>query len=255
MRAFTGLLVVALTPGAFACSLKIVYSDVAAPPYIVGNGEQVPAAPGVAVELVNDAAQAVGCKLNWIRLPNRRVQTDMERGQADAMLMYSYNPERAKYAVYPMKDGKPDGSFRLAALSYYVYVKSSSPTGWDGKQFSSLTGPVGVNAGYSVAVDLTKMGLMVDEARSTEQNFTKLRMGRISVYVMQDGPADLVIEDGQLSDVQKLPLPFSTKDYFLPFSQRYFDTSSTEGLRLWEQIGKTKKSRVEELLMKYSETP
>ena len=255
MRLVAGLLALVLAPSVFACSLRIVYSDVAAPPYILGNGTEVPAAPGIAVEVVNEAAQVVGCKLTWVRLPNRRVQIEMERGEADAMLMFSYNPERAKYAVYPLKDGKPDGALRLAVLSYYVYVKANSATAWDGAHFANLGGAVGVNAGYSVAADLTKMGLAVDEARSTEQNFTKLQMGRIGAYVMQDFPADLVIEQKALTDVQKLPLPFSTKDYFLPYSQRFFNVSSADGLRLWAQIGKTKSSRIKELLMKYSETP
>ena len=255
MHFWVGLLVVAISPVAFACSMKIVYSDVAAPPYLVGNGAEIPAEPGVAVELVNEAAQRAGCKLTWERLPNRRVQVEMERGDADAMLMYSFNTERAKYAVYPMKGGIPDAALRLATLSYFVYVKANGNTQWDGERFGNLNGPVGANFGYSVAADLKKLGLVVEEVRSTEQNLNKLQMDRISAYVMQDFPADLVIEQKALTGVQKLPIPFSTKDYFLPYSQRFFNASSADGLRLWAQIGKTKSSRIKELLTKYSDTP
>lgn len=242
-------------PGVLACTLNIVYSDVAAPPYLVGDGEAIPEAPGIAVELVNEAAQRMDCKVNWKRLPNRRVQAEMEAGRADAMLMFSFNPERALYAAYPMKDGKPDSSFRLTALSYAIYVRADSQVKWNGSQFSPLPLTVGVNAGYSVASDLQKMGLTVSEVRSTEQNFAKLQMGRIAAYVMQDFPADMVIEEKRLADVRKIPLPFSSKDYYLPFSQRFFHAAPDVSLSLWDQIAKTKKGRHKELLKKYGDTP
>lgn len=255
MKRIVGLLLGFLAHGAFACTINIIYSDVSAPPYLIGDGEVVPAAPGIAIELANEAAARINCKINWRRMPNRRVQFEMEGGRADAMLMYSFSRERANYAVYPTKDGNPDANYRLAELSYYVYVKDGSPLLWDGKQFTGSADAIGVNSGYSAGADLRKLGVTVEEARSTEQNFIKLRLGRIAAYVMQDFPADLVIAEKNFTDVHKLPIPFSTKDYYLPFSQKFYSTSPTTATRLWEQIGKTAQSRRKELLKKYSETP
>lgn len=243
-----------VSPAVLACSLNMAYSDVAAPPYLIGDGPQVPAAPGIAIELVNDAASNAGCKIHWQRLPNRRVQREMETGGVDAMLMYSFNAERASYAVYPMKDDKPDPALRLAELRYHVYVLEASPLTWDGKQFDRNPGTVGVNFGYSVAADLQKIGISVEEARSTEQNFQKLQSGRIAAYVMQDFPADTVIESLHIRGVRKLPIAFSTKDYFLPFSKTFYATSPAVAARLWEQIARSKKALLKDLLKKYSDT-
>lgn len=250
----TLLLTALVYPNAWACSLQIAYSDVAAPPYLVGDGQVVPAAPGIAIDLVQEAATAIGCTVQWQRMPNRRVQREMESGNLDAMLMYSFNTERAAYAVYPMKDGNPDGTLRLAELRYHIYVQGSSTLAWDGKQFTPTPAPVGVNFGYSVAGDLKKLGLQVEEARSTEQNLQKLQSARIAAYVMQDMPADALIDMLGIQDVRKLPVPFSAKDYFLPFSRNFYAKSPDLAARLWEQIAKTRKSQINTLLKKYNDT-
>lgn len=246
-------LVLLLSPMVWACSLNIAYSDVASPPHLMGDGPAIPEPPGIAVELVQHAAEALRCSVKWQRLPNRRVQRDMEMGLLDAMLMFSYNEERAAYAVYPMKDGKPDGRLRLAELRYHVYVADNSPLVWNGKQFEPLPATVGVNSGYSILADLKKMGLVVEEARSTEQNFQKLRLGRIDAYVMQDAPADLVMETMNIRGVHKLPVPLSAKDYFLPFSKAFYKTSPEVAERMWEEIGKASRSHLKELTKKYSD--
>jgi polar amino acid transport system substrate-binding protein len=245
------LLAPLITVSATACQLRIVYSDVAAPPYLMGDGAAVPQAPGIAVELVAEAASRIGCAVQWERLPNRRVQRVMEHGDADAMLMYSYSPERATYAVYPMKGGAPDSTYRLATLSYYIYTKSDSQLMWDTERFTNLDGALGVNAGYSVGAELRKQNLPVEEARSTEQNLTKLQAGRIAAYVMQDMPADDAIESGGMQEIKKLPVPFSTKHYFLAFSRQQVQNVPSLSTALWEQIAKTPKSRLEALQKKY----
>ncbi|MBK9346740.1 MAG: hypothetical protein IPN06_10085 [Burkholderiales bacterium] len=101
---------------------------------------------------------------------------------------------------------------------------------------------------------MKKLGLQVEEARSTEQNLQKLQSARIAAYVMQDMPADALIDMLGIQDVRKLPLPFSAKDYFLPFSRNFYAKSPDLAARLWEQIAKTRKSQINTLLKKYNDT-
>lgn len=255
MQLFRSILLWLCCGSAWACNLTVAYSDTAAPPYLIGDGTAVPAQPGIAVELVNLAAAAIHCKVTWERLPNRRVLRAVELGEVDAMLMFSYSEERAAFAVYPMLAGKPDSRLRLAALQYHVYTLTGSPLTWDGKQFDPLPGVLGVNAGYSVGADLRKAGFTVEEARTTEQNFQKLRLKRIAAYVMQDDPADLVIDTQGIRDVRKLPVPYSSKDYFLPFSKLRYAQAPDVAERLWDSIAKVRRTHIQGLLHQYSDTP
>jgi polar amino acid transport system substrate-binding protein len=236
-----------------ACPISIAYSDQASPPYYLGNGDAIPEHPGVAVELLNLAAAKMGCKIQWKRLPGRRALRELEGGSVDAMLLLSYNPERAAYAVYPMTAGAPDAALSLATLSYSVYVKSGSDLKWDGKQFGPVPALVGANSGYSVADELRKQGLSVEEAPSASSNLNKLLMGRITAYVGQDLQADSVIEDAPMANVQKLTVPFSSKDYYLPFSRRFFQASPLTAVQLWKQIADARKTYGKDLAKKYAD--
>lgn len=236
---------------ALACPFSIVYSDQASPPYYLGDGEAIPANPGIAVELVNQAAAKMGCKVEWKRLPGRRALRELEIGAAQAMLLLSYTPERAAYAAYPMLGDAPDPSYSLATLSYSVYVKAGSTFKWDNKQFTPAQGLVGVNSGYSVADEVRKLGPTVEEAPSTANNLQKLLMGRITAYVGQDLQADLVIDDKRITGVQKMPMPFSSKDYYLPFSKQFFDKSPASVHQLWKLLAEVRKTQGKALMKKY----
>ncbi|MDR7307263.1 transporter substrate-binding domain-containing protein [Rhodoferax saidenbachensis] len=236
---------------ALACSFSIVYSDQASPPYYLGDGEAIPANPGITVELLTQAAAKMGCKIDWKRLPNRRALRELESGAVQAMMLLSYSPERAAYAVYPMLGDAPDPAYSLATLSHSVYVKTGSTFKWENRQFSPAQALVGVNAGYSAADEVRKLGLSVEEATSTTNNLQKLLMGRIAAYVGQDLQVDLVIEDKHLTGVQKLPVPFSSKDYYLPFSKQFFDKSSASAIQLWKHIAEVRKAQGKALAKKY----
>ena len=95
LRCVVGVFASCFAQVALACPFSIVYSDQASPPYYLGDGEAIPANPGIAVELVTLAATKMGCKIEWKRLPGRRALRELESGAAHAMLLLSYSPERA----------------------------------------------------------------------------------------------------------------------------------------------------------------
>jgi polar amino acid transport system substrate-binding protein len=104
-----------------------------------------------------------------------------------------------------------------------------------------------------VVEELRKLGLPVEETPSTSSNLKKLLMGRITAYVGQDFQADPVIERAQLTDVQKLPLPFTSKDYYLPFSKKFFNASPTVANQLWKHIAEARKTYGKGLAAKYAD--
>lgn len=237
-----------------ACPFNIVYSDQPSPPYYLGDGEAIPVNPGVAVELLNLAAAKMGCTIKWHRLPNRRALRELENGDSDAMLLLSHTPERAVYAVYavyPVIGATPDPTYSLATLSYSVYVKNDSAIKWENRQLSPAQTLIGVNSGYSVVEEIRKLGLAVEEASTTRNNVQKLFLGRIGAYVGQDLQTDLALEEKHITNVQKLPVPFSSKDYYLPFSKQFFFKSPAVGIQLWREIAEVRKTHGKALAKKY----
>jgi len=232
--------------------LRLEYSDVEAFPIQVGNGEVVPKEPGIAVEILENAAKDLDLEVEFVRRPNKRVLFELEKGRADGAFCYSFKETRLKAGVYPMTiDSIPDSKNRITAISYYLYKKRNSTLDWDGKKFINLKGPLGGNRGYSIVKDLREKGVEVEEAKTTEQNMFKLQKGRIAGYAMQDITADSFVESGQYGDIVRIPTPLATKDYFLIFSHQFIAKHPDICKKLWNKIGELRDSVTKENVHKY----
>ncbi len=234
-----------------ALELRLAYSDVSTYPWQTGEGLQMSNPPGLAIELIRAAAQDLGVEVVFERLPNKRVLLALQNGSIDGAFIYSHNAERAAFASFPMKNGQPDSQRRVARLSYYIYqLKNTAPL-WDGQQFVAQNRPIGANAGYSVVGDLKKMGIEVEEAKNTEQNFNKLRLGRLAAVAAQDVMTDAWLQKVKASDIEKLPQPLVSKDYFLIFGQRYAKEHAALVEKLWDRIAATREQRTRDALPHY----
>lgn len=261
-QAFTAftLLIILFCGKGFTAEEKILrlgYSDSEAYPYQM-NHEKNP--PGIAFEIISEAARKTGVKVIFIALPNRRVQTSLREGAIiDGAFMFSYNQERTSNGVYPTLNNMPDAKRRIATLSYYIYKKKGSPLHWDGKSFSGIDitdvrNSIGANTGYSVVQDLKKTGVHVDDgSRTTEQNFLKLQSGRISGFAHQDLVADNYLLLNKIKDIEKLPQPFIQKHYFLMISRQYYSKNRETAERLWDEIGQIRDRKTAEIMHKYTD--
>jgi len=145
-----------------------------------------------------------------------------------------------------MKDGKIDSSKRLASISYYLYVVEGSKVTWDGKTIKNLDKEIGVNLGFSIATDLKNMGYQVNETKSTGGNLKKLQLGVISAYANQDVDTDTLIKTGNYGKIVKLPIPLSTKDYFIIFSNQFMKNNRAIAEKFWNRLSQVRDKVIEE---------
>lgn len=244
----------ALLPGgpAWAQKLRVAYSDIEVSPYQMGNGPGVASPPGAMVELLNQVGKELGLELVYERSPQLRSFRRLQSGEIDAAFMYSYAPDRLQYGRYPLKDGKPDDSARLVNQSYVFYRLKGSPFTWDGRTVSGLgEGAIGFNSTFSIGAELNRWGLKTEDAKTTEQNFQKLSMGRIQGYAMQEQAADSYLAANPMSDVEKIAIPLETKAYYLMLSNQLVERDPALAERIWARVAKLRQDRMPELLRKY----
>ncbi|AXE29461.1 hypothetical protein DK842_05820 [Chromobacterium phragmitis] len=237
MRLLIPLIACCLSAAAPAAeSLAIGIGDQAFPPYKLGDDKLDPRKPGLSVELVQAAARSCKLRADIRLLPGARLLKELETGSVDAVMMLSYTPDRAAYAVYPMLAGKPDEARRLATLSYVLYVRADSDVRWDGRRLLNLRRSVGTNAGWSINKDLQKMDIPAETANSVEQNFEKLANKRIDAYAVHETLGDDFLEHNTALKIRKLAPPISSKPYFLPVSRRYAASHPKQVDCLWSAI-------------------
>jgi polar amino acid transport system substrate-binding protein len=236
---------------AIAIEIHLAYSDVSTWPYQTGEGLEAANPPGVALDLITQVAQDLHFEVNFKRLPNKRVLFALQSGVIDGAFIYSHNQERQGFARYPMRGNEVDGSRRIARLSYYLYRQKGSNVQWDGRRFVNLSGIIGANAGYSVVADLKKLGVAVEEAKTTEQNFNKLKLGRVAGVAAQSEMTDPFLQKHGITDVEKFPVPIISKDYFLIFSQSFAEKNPQLIEQIWNRIGETRDARTRAALPNY----
>lgn len=233
--------------------LRAAYEDEAQPPYFIGSSSSFdPDRPGVSIELVKAAAKAVGMEVEFIRMPWVRCLKSLQKGEVDAVFNSSFREDRMEFGVYPMAAGKPDAERRIATLTYSLYRVKGSPVNWNGKAIDGLDGPVGVQSGYSIIGDLTRMGVKIEEAQASVTNFKKLASKRIPAVVTLESNGDGVLATGEFPNVEKVTPPLVTKDYFVMFSHQFYDGKRPLAEALWTKIAEVRERDGAKLYAKYS---
>lgn len=237
-----------------ACTLSLAYADNPSAPFLIGADLTVPTKPGIAIDIAKAAAQQAGCTVKLTRLPGPRVLREVQEGDYDGAIMFSYEPERAQEMAYPFKGTEPDSGDRLATLRYFLYRRRGTAITWDGTTLSNPGRlPIGINYGYSIGDLLLQQGAKVEEVKTTEQNIGKLQLGRIGGYAMQEHIADAAIKAMHAEqDIEKLPIPLSTKDYFLTFSPKFYRAHPDIANAIWQAVAEKRDAMTRDLLPQYS---
>lgn len=220
--------------------VKLCYEDADNFPWGVKGGH------GLNNDLIEMAAARSGLKVEMLALPWKRCLSDVGYGTQAGGFAASFNEERASFAVYPTtNDGKLDPSRRMKFDGYSLYRLRGSAVGWDGKQFSNLTGAVAVQLGYSVAADLRKLGATVDEAPIAAETLMKMLVaGRVPLIAMLTFEGDDLVDNPEFSGkVEKIAVPFSEKPYFLIFNKEYYSRNKKAVEDLWAGLAVARESK------------
>lgn len=247
------LALVAAGPALAGERLACVYAFGEAPPFQLGEGEAVPKEhPGMAVELMQMAAAGLDIDLTLSRLPNRRVVPAVTGNASDCAFALSFLPERAAAVAYPLSNGRLDRDRRIGSSAYVVYRRAGSALQWDGRRFSGLEdGAVGINAGFAAREELVRMGVPVEEADSTTSNMRKLAAGRIAAYVVHAAIGDDYLARVAQSGIEKLPVPFLEKDYYVVLSKKFVGENPELAERLWDRLAALRARHEADMLKRY----
>lgn len=246
------LLVLALLPyPAQSVELRLGYIDQDARPYLTGTGTEIPARPGIAVELVQRAAAQLGASLVLTRLPARRMVEEVKAGRQDGILGFRYSPERAQQLAFPMRDGQPDASRHAARLAHSLYRRRDSGVTWDGLRVGGLTAPVAVSSTQLVADALQTQGIEIVRLESSSQMFAMLSIGRVDAVVVIDVLGDRQLREQGAGLIEKVAPPMLVEDFHVPVSRRFYAARRDFTERLWRLIGEQRDGVYAELLPKY----
>ncbi|WDE05922.1 transporter substrate-binding domain-containing protein [Thalassomonas viridans] len=221
--------------------IRLAYSDTESYPYQLGNGAEVASPPGIAIDIINTAAENIGIRVIFERYPNSLILNHLHHGVIDGIFIFSYLKEREIFGVYPMKAGLPDVSKRIAQISYFLYRSKGGKADWDGERFTPEGTAVATQPAFSIIAMLRAHRLAVAEVKEVDQLYRLLKSGRVDAVATQDIILDPYIKTHQITDIERDWPPLETRDYYLMLSHQFYNKYPQLAENLWQEIANVRK--------------
>lgn len=232
-------------------SFRFAYEDKAVMPFFAGDGEEIPAEPGVSVEMVLRLEKKIpSLNVELQRCPWKRCLHNLKNGEIDAVVA-SFRAERMDIGVFPMKDGKPNPALRMSSTGYALYKLKSGQLTWDGQALTNANGAIGFPRGYSIGDDLKTLGATVEESGSTLSDMKKLQLRRLDGVAAVESVGDYLIKQPSFGDIVKMEPTFPPKDYYLLLSHQFVLKNPELAQRIWRSMADIRERDLREILPNY----
>ncbi|MES9932813.1 MAG: transporter substrate-binding domain-containing protein [Candidatus Sedimenticola sp. PURPLELP] len=254
------LLSLILSSSVFAEKTTVLFAtyDTAVPPFLMGKGTSfIKDKPGVYIDMLQLLEQKLDIKIVLKRYSYPRAIKYLKEGRIDGQFPWSFKQKRLQNGLFPMIDNQQDGSKRLMTFSYVIYKLKDSNLGWDGKAFTNLDKPFGVQKDYSIVEVLrNKYKAKVDDVtKHTYQNFDRLLAGRVAATVDVEEAADVVLNSDKRykNNIVKMSPPLVTKPYYLVLSHQFVEKHPELANKIWIAIEEIREKHFLRLIEKYAE--
>ncbi|MCP4350157.1 MAG: amino acid ABC transporter substrate-binding protein [Desulfobacterales bacterium] len=237
-------------------TVKIILEDKESFPWSMDDGVNINwEFPGISLELLRMVENKLGLKFEYYRTEWKRGLYLIEQGDGDAIFPSSYRKERAKYAVYPMKNNAPDPSRAIRTYAYWLYVRKDSGVTWDGQHIEHLNKPVAARQGSAISADLKEMGYAVDnQARVYTLMLEMLLTHRVDAIAGFAHQVDVHMakRPERYTTITRIDIPLREKNGYLMFSKHFARQHSDIMEQIWDMIRTIKTSpEFEKIIQKY----
>lgn len=218
-------------------------------PFTFAKGGQ---ATGLHIDIIAQAMKNLGHQVVFKPLPWQRCLEEAKTGRVDGVATASYKPERAEFLNYPDDAASAKKSKWAVSQVEYIVVTPSASGYQYGGDAKTLPTPVRIPRGYSVADEIKKLGVTVDDgAGGDEQNFAKLaRDGKGSVVTLPEIAEKQLQKPAYAGKMAVSETPYTTKSYYLPFSKAAA-VAPDDMQKVWAEIAKVRASKSAEFAAKY----
>ncbi|WP_420546718.1 substrate-binding periplasmic protein [Curvivirga sp.] len=233
--------------------ILVCYSTDHFPPFIIGQGEQIPENPGIQIELLQEVIEAEKTNITLIRRPWKRCLKMLEMGEVDMIPGASFLESRSKYAKYPRdKTGALDNERKFIKSEYLIFynIRNASDLKWDGETLSGVKMHVGAELGFSVITHLIEDGFNTLEVENTAKGLKLLDMGRIDAFVSFPNLVNPILEKRDHT-IRHFSKPYLSKNYYLIISNNFYSTHPELSERIWNRIPAVKREMADYLNKKY----
>ena len=237
------------------CVVRVAYPDRDRPPYYIGNGPAIPAAPGAGAELLRQALRTTGCTPELVRLPPARIKLALTNGSIDFALVDLPDNETPYSALPLTAAGVPDArrGMRVTAV-VYVRAADALPASTVPRDYFRNR-ILASNQSSSLGDPLRADGYKIDDgAADAFSNMDKLLLRRVdgfTIAVSRPDAADAAIAGRHGASLVRLPIPLRTSTVWLSASTAYHQQHGEQVEAVWTWWSENSARRLAELMRVY----
>ena len=234
---FAFILLSLLPPFIFAQKINLLY-DTQSDGTIYPNSIWI-------VNMINEAGKKHNIEVNFEGAPWSRALQLVQSGIADGVINASYKQSRAQFAVYPLKNGKPDTSKSLKAPAYYFYKRKEHPLNFDGEKISNNNGLIGAIKSYAVVDNLKLLKANIAFGINSASNLNNVLHNRFIATAELEDEANTIIQNNKSMKeaLVKIDIPIRKKEYYLIISKSFYKQYPQIANTLWNEIKQLKNTK------------
>jgi len=185
---------------------------------------------GISADIVGLAFQKLNIPYEIVLIPWTRSIKLVEEGEADAILVASFNQERTEFLHYTDEEQEyvigggeefPLTSVGSAEISFFVRGLNKESFVFDSlDELVEDQRRVGVPATYSYVPAVKRLGINVVEYISPEEGFEKLASGEADMFLIEKAVGSVLLKKMGLDDEIVYSASYSHIPLYMPFSKK-----------------------------------
>lgn len=240
--------------------LRLCYELGGLPPYTRSPAETSTEAPGLIIELIQQAAYQAKLRVDLHQQPWKRCVHEVQQGGSDGLFIAVWQADRDLWGRYPGRNPQQqstvDANRRLWRVQYPIIVRPGSTLRWDGQHFAGVRHGVGAPLGYATSQRLRELGVLASESLPQAAALKLVAAGRLDGYVLEREIALELIERLQLQEqLMFLPQPLLETDWYLPLSHQFYSAYPELAEDFWRALTAQREQIGADLTRRYLRQP
>jgi|GEM_PF-2549079 len=208
------------------------------------EGQLAPERPGWFVELSRRAAGFCGAEIDFAFMPWARALKIVEQGNVAAAFNSRHKADRARYGIYPMKDGRPDEERASKRYACHVYIARDSVDAGLVIETEIAGRRVVVERQASILPELEERGARVIEVANYLSMLSAVAGGRVDAAIGIDHNLDPILKRHPDLDArnEKAKVPVKKSVGYVMFARTFYAGHTDLVECYWDRYADTRKS-------------
>ena len=220
-------------------------------PFVIGVDVPEEGYWGIVPDLMMLTSIAIDRPIRFERKPWKRCQAEVKQGETDALAVFIYTEERAKWSVFPRTDSVLDDRY-LYQSDYLIFTYPGSNITWDGKTLLPKSATIQSVPGYVSDQRVQAMGFKPMASLQATNALKLIARQQLDGYILDAVVGKTLLKELALEDsVETIELPFMSHYWYIAFSKQSYAARADDIEAFWTALRTVRITESQNIFKRY----